>query len=161
KADAQARKTGHVDLSAYRSVLEDGGRSEFTGYHEVSREARIRALLSGQGTALVEAGEGDVCEGGVAPTPVYPAGRGQQAGEGTIRTSDGELKIFDVQQPVPGLTVHKAMVVRGGVRVGAEAFAEIDIDRRRAISRSHTATHLVHQTMREFLGEAATQAGSL
>jgi len=52
-------------------------------------------------------------------------------------------------------------VVRGEVRAGETGYAEIDVPRRRAISRSHTATHLVHQTMRNFLGESATQAGSL
>jgi alanyl-tRNA synthetase len=57
--------------------------------------------------------------------------------------------------------VHKARVTRGAVKIGEEALAEIDVHRRRAISRAHTATHLVHQTMRNFLGESATQAGSL
>ena len=66
-----------------------------------------------------------------------------------------------MQQPVPGLIVHRARVVRGEVRAGETGYAEIDASRRRAISRSHTATHLVHQTMRNFLGESATQAGSL
>jgi alanyl-tRNA synthetase len=69
--------------------------------------------------------------------------------------------VVDVQQPIPGLIVHKARVLRGEVRQGEAGFAEIDVTRRRAISRSHTATHLIHQTMRAFLGESATQAGSL
>jgi alanyl-tRNA synthetase len=66
-----------------------------------------------------------------------------------------------VQQPIPGLIVHKARVIQGEVRTGETGFAEIDVTRRKAISRSHTATHLIHQTMRAFLGESATQAGSL
>src|SRR3569623_433902 len=55
KADAAARKTGHLDLSAYRSVLDAGGPVEFTGYQEVSRESRVRALLGASG-APVEVG---------------------------------------------------------------------------------------------------------
>jgi len=66
-----------------------------------------------------------------------------------------------VQQPLPGLIVHKGVVAQGEIRPGVPAYAEIDVMRRRAISRSHTATHLIHQTMRNFLGESATQAGSL
>ncbi|MEN3305173.1 MAG: alanyl-tRNA synthetase [Micromonosporaceae bacterium] len=161
KADAQARKTGHIDLSAYRTVLEEGGRTEFTGYHEISRESRVRALLGGGGSGLVEAGEGDVVELVLDTTPFYAEGGGQQPDTGTIVTGRGALEVLDVQQPVPGLIVHRARVSRGEVKVGEEALAEIDVRRRRAISRAHTATHLVHQTMRNFLGESATQAGSL
>ncbi len=161
KADAQSRKTGHIDLSAYRTVLEQGGQTEFTGYHEVSRESRVRALLGGGGNGLVEAGEGDVVELVLEATPFYAEGGGQQPDTGTITTGRGQLEVLDVQSPIPGLVVHRARVTRGEVRVGEDALAEIDVRRRRAISRAHTATHLVHQTMRNFLGESATQAGSL
>jgi alanyl-tRNA synthetase len=161
KADARARKTGHTDVSAYRSVLDDGGPVEFTGYTEVSRESRVRALLGGTGDPLAAAGEGDLVELVMDATPFYAEGGGQQPDQGLITVGGGQLEILDVQQPVPGLIVHKARVLRGEVRSGEAGLAEIDITRRRAISRSHTATHLVHQTMRNFLGESATQAGSL
>ncbi|MEU4558198.1 alanine--tRNA ligase [Actinoplanes sp. NPDC023936] len=160
KADAAARKTGHADLSAYRSALDEGGAVEFTGYQEISRESRVRALIGGSGRVEV-AGEGDFVELVLDTTPFYAEGGGQQADTGVINVGGGRLEIVDVQQPIPGLIVHKARVLSGEVRAGETGFAEIDIDRRRAISRSHTATHLVHQTMRNFLGESATQAGSL
>ncbi|MFE0592627.1 alanine--tRNA ligase [Micromonospora echinospora] len=160
KADAKARKTGHTDLSAYRSVLDGGGPVTFTGYTETSREARVRALLSG-GAPVAAAVEGDTIELVLDATPFYAEGGGQQPDQGLITVGGGEVEIFDVQQPVPGLVVHRARVRRGEVRAGETGFAEIDVTRRRAISRSHTATHLVHQTMRNFLGESATQAGSL
>ncbi|MFG1608998.1 alanine--tRNA ligase [Actinoplanes sp. NPDC049265] len=161
KADAAARKTGHTDLSAYRSVLDQGGPVEFTGYAEVSRESRVRALLGGDGEALPVAGEGDYVELVLDHTPFYAEGGGQQADTGIINVGGGRLEVVDVQTPVPGLIVHKARVLRGEVRTGEAGFAEIDVTRRKAISRSHTATHLIHQTMRAFLGESATQAGSL
>ncbi|KAB1107992.1 alanine--tRNA ligase [Micromonospora aurantiaca] len=160
KADAQARKTGHTDVSAYRSVLDGGGPVEFTGYTELSRESRVRALLSG-GAAVSAAVEGDTIELVLDTTPFYAEGGGQQPDQGLITVGGGQVEVFDVQQPVPGLIVHRAKVVRGEVRSGETGYAEIDVSRRRAISRSHTATHLVHQTMRNFLGESATQAGSL
>ncbi|BCJ55731.1 alanine--tRNA ligase [Actinoplanes sp. NBRC 14428] len=161
KADAAARKTGHADLSAYRSVLDAGGPVEFTGYAEVSRESRVRALLGSGGTRVEAAGEGDYVELVLDSTPFYAEGGGQQADTGLINVGAGQVEIVDVQQPIPGLIVHKARVLRGEVRAGEAGFAEIDVTRRKAISRSHTATHLIHQTMRAFLGESATQAGSL
>jgi alanyl-tRNA synthetase len=161
KADAKARKTGHTDLSAYRDVLAAGGPVEFTGYHETTRESRVRALLTGGGVGLTTAGEGETVELVLDTTPFYAEGGGQQPDNGIISVGNGRVEVFDVQTPMSGVIVHKARVVSGEVRVGDEAFAEIDINRRKAISRAHTATHLVHQTMREFLGEGATQAGSL
>jgi alanyl-tRNA synthetase len=161
KADAQARKTGHIDLSVYRSVLDAGGPVEFTGYTEVTREARIRALLDDAGGQLTVAGEGDLVELVLDVTPFYAEKGGQLPDLGRIRMDSGELEVHDVQEVLPGLVVHRGTVVSGELRTGSEAFAEIDVTRRRAISRAHTATHLVHQTMREFLGESATQAGSL
>jgi alanyl-tRNA synthetase len=161
KADAQARKTGHVDLTAYRSVLEEGGPVDFTGYSEVRRESRVRALLGPDGGPLPAAGEGDTVELVLDATPFYAEGGGQLPDHGVVTVGDGQVEVYDVQQPVPGLIVHKARVTRGEVRPGQDGLASIDVDRRRAISRSHTATHLVHQTMRNFLGESATQAGSL
>jgi alanyl-tRNA synthetase len=160
RADARARKTGHADLSAYRSVLDAGGPVQFTGYTEVSRESTVRALLSAAGTVEV-AGEGETVELVLDATPFYAEGGGQQPDLGIITVGGGQLEVLDVQQPVPGLIVHRARVVRGEVRRGETGLAEIDVTRRRAISRSHTATHLVHQTVRNFLGESATQAGSL
>ncbi|MFI5937100.1 alanine--tRNA ligase [Actinoplanes sp. NPDC051494] len=160
KADAKARKTGHADLSAYRTVLDAGGPVEFTGYAEVTRESRVRALLGSAGP-VEAAGEGDYVELVLDTTPFYAEGGGQQADTGLINVGGGQVEVVDVQQPIPGLIVHKARVVRGEVRAGEAGFAEIDITRRKAISRSHTATHLIHQTMRAFLGESATQAGSL
>ncbi len=160
KADAQARKTGHTDLSAYRSVLDAGGPVTFTGYTETTRESTVRAVLGAAGPRAA-AVEGDVVELVLDTTPFYAEGGGQQPDHGMITVGGGQVEVLDVQQPVPGLIVHRARVIRGEVRAGETGYAEIDTSRRRAISRSHTATHLVHQTMRNFLGESATQAGSL
>ncbi|MFC7246532.1 alanine--tRNA ligase [Catellatospora aurea] len=160
KADAQARKTGHADLSAYRGALDAGGAVEFTGYAEVSRESKVRALI-GSGGLITSAGEGELVEVVLDVTPFYAEGGGQLPDLGLITVGGGKVEVLDVQQPLPGLIVHKARVVEGEVRSGEAGYAQIDVERRRAISRAHTATHLVHQTMRNFLGESATQAGSL
>jgi alanyl-tRNA synthetase len=161
KADAHARKTGHADLSSYRTALESGGAIQFTGYQELSRETTVRAVLAPTGATLAAAGEGEQVEIVLDVTPFYAEGGGQQPDTGTITVDGGIVEVKDVQQPLPGLIVHKGVVTQGEIRPGLPAMAEIDVTRRRAISRSHTATHLVHQTMRNFLGESATQAGSL
>ncbi|GAA1753033.1 alanine--tRNA ligase [Luedemannella helvata] len=160
KADAQARKTGHADLSAYRTVLDEYGPVTFTGYQEISRESTVRALVGGTG-GLPAVGEGDEVELILDATPFYAEGGGQQPDYGVITVGGGQVEVFDVQQPVPGLIVHRGRVLRGEVRAGETGYAEIDVTRRRAISRAHTATHLVHTAIRNFLGETATQAGSL
>jgi alanyl-tRNA synthetase len=160
KADAAARKTGHADLSAYRSVLDSHGASAFTGYFEVERESRVTGLLGGSG-ALTGAGEGDEVEIVLEATPFYAEGGGQQPDLGVIEAGGGRLEVLDVQSPLPGVIVHRARVLSGEVRAGETVRALVDVDRRRAISRAHTATHLIHRAMRGALGESATQAGSL
>lgn len=94
-------------------------------------------------------------------TPFYAEGGGQLADGGTITLHDGTIiEIDDVQSPVPGLSIHRGRILKGSVEVGKSALAAIDIQRRSAISRAHTATHMVHKAFREVLGETATQAGS-
>ncbi len=163
KADAQAKKTGHGDLSAFRSALDLGG-SEFTGYREISREARVTAIIGDDGL-LPAAGVGDEVLVVLDATPFYAEGGGQQPDTGRIAVSaagrEGELEVIDVQSPLPGLIAHRVRVVSGEVRPGDDALAQVDIGRRRAISRSHSATHLLHTSLRRNLGETAAQAGSL
>jgi alanyl-tRNA synthetase len=70
------------------------------------------------------------------------------------------VEIDDVQTPVPGVFVHRGRVLSGSLESGSQGQAAIDVERRDAISRAHTATHMVHKAFRELLGETATQAGS-
>jgi len=99
-------------------------------------------------------------------TPFYAEGGGQLADTGVIRVAGatgaagGQIEVRDVQAPVPGLIIHRGVVTQGEIEVGAPAYAEIDEERRRAVSRSHTATHLIHRAIRGALGESAAQAGS-
>jgi alanyl-tRNA synthetase len=165
KANAQARKTGGTDIAAYRAVLDASGRSEFTGYVETEREARITGLVGPGGEARPAATEGDEVEVVLDVTPFYPEGGGQQAdtGEITVRSAsrDAELEVYDVQSPLPGLIVHRARVRSGELRPGDAVHAVVDVDRRQSVSRSHTATHLLHRALRGALGDTAAQAGSL
>jgi alanyl-tRNA synthetase len=162
KADRGRRRIGNVDLSVYRPVLERSGATVFTGYTELERESRVTGLLSAaDGGHLPAAVEGDEVGLVLDVTPFYAESGGQEPDTGRILFDGGELEILDVQRPIPDLVVHRARVLRGELRPETEVRARVDADRRGAISRSHTATHMIHQAFRRALGESATQAGSL
>ncbi|MGW8375837.1 alanine--tRNA ligase [Streptomyces sp. ODS28] len=160
KADAKAKKQGHADLSAYREIADSTGATDFTGYARTENEAAVVGLLV-DGVTSPAAHEGDEVEVVLDRTPFYAEGGGQLADTGKIRLDSGAvIEVRDVQQPVPGVSVHKGVVQVGEVTVGASAYAEIDVTRRRSIARAHSATHLTHQALRDALGPTAAQAGS-
>ncbi len=160
KADAKAKKSGHTDVSVYKAIADKSGKSEFLGYAHLSSESKLTGIVV-DGVGVASASEGEDVDIVLNRTPFYAEGGGQLADGGRITLSNGAVvEIEDVQSPVPGLSVHRGRVISGSIEVGSEALAEIDIERRHAISRAHTATHMVHKAFREILGETATQAGS-
>ena len=160
KADAKAKKSGHTDVSVYKAIADKSGKSEFIGYAQQSSESKLTGIVV-DGVGVASATEGDDVDIVLNRTPFYAEGGGQLADGGRITLSNGAIvEIEDVQSPVPGLSVHRGRVISGSIEVGADALAEIDVERRHAISRAHTATHMVHKAFREILGETATQAGS-
>ena len=159
KKDAAEKKTGNVDISVFADMLERSGSVTFTGYDQVSGEAAVLGLLV-DGVPVHTVGAGTELDVVLDRTPFYAEGGGQLADSGVITTDGSIVDVFDVQTPLTGLIVHRGKVRSGEIIVGAPAHAEIDIERRRALSRSHTATHLVHRALRNALGESAAQAGS-
>jgi len=160
KADAKSKKSGHTDVSVYRSIADKSGKTEFLGYTHITSESKLTGILV-DGVGVSSATEGDDVEIILNRTPFYAEGGGQLADGGRITLGNGAvIEIDDVQSPVPGVSVHRGRILSGNVEVGSDAFAEIDSERRSAISRAHTATHMVHKAFREILGETATQAGS-
>lgn len=160
KADAKAKKSGHTDLTEYRAIVDKSGTSKFVGYENISAEGTITGVLV-DGKSVAEANIGSEIEITLDRTPFYAEGGGQLADGGKIQLSNGAvIQVEDVQSPLPGLIVHRGSVVSGVVKSGAPVVADIDLERRLAISRAHTATHMVHKAFREALGETATQAGS-
>jgi len=160
KADAKAKKSGHTDVSVYKAIADKSGKSEFVGYALQSSESKLTGIVV-DGVGVASASEGEDVDIVLNRTPFYAEGGGQLADGGRITLSNGAIvEIDDVQSPVPGLSVHRGRVISGSIEVGSDALAEIDIERRHAISRAHTATHMVHKAFREILGETATQAGS-
>jgi alanyl-tRNA synthetase len=161
KRDSAERKSGgHADLSVYRGLLESAGPTDFTGYDTVESEGRLAGLLV-DGVAATSAGEGADVEIVLDRTPFYAEGGGQLADHGLLRLADGSIvEVYDAQRPIGDLTVHRGRVVSGEVTVGAALQGVVDVVRRGAVSRAHTATHLVHQAIRRALGDQASQAGS-
>jgi len=161
KRDAAERKTGHADVSVYRSLLERGGPSTFTGYTEITAEATLRGLLL-DGAPAESATSGSEVELTLDRTPFYAEAGGQLADHGRISLDNGAVvEVHDAQKPLGELVVHRGRVISGEIVVGAPVYANVDIERRKAVSRAHTATHLVHTAIRRALGEQAAQAGSL
>jgi alanyl-tRNA synthetase len=160
KADAKAKKSGHTDLSEYKKIADSKGASTFVGYTQIESEAVVNGILV-DGLSVQSAISGSEVEIVLDRTPFYAEGGGQLADGGRITLANGAVvEIDDVQTPVNGLSVHRGRVISGEVALGSQALAAIDLERRNAISRAHTATHMVHKAFREILGETATQAGS-
>jgi alanyl-tRNA synthetase len=161
KEDARAKKGAHVNTAAYRQAADElGGAVDFTGYREVVSDGTVRGIVR-DGELVDAARDGEKIELVLDRTPFYAEGGGQLADHGVIELGNGaRIEVRDVQSPITGLIVHTATVVGGEVTPGLPAHSAVDVERRKSISRSHTATHMVHKAFREALGERATQAGS-
>ena len=145
----------------YSDLREKKGlRSEFTGYVELETPSTVRSLVVA-GQPVPEASEGTDVEIVLDRTPFYPEGGGQVGDRGTITTDEARAMVADTQTAAPGVIVMSAKVVDGVMRLGALATASVDQELRRHTMRNHTATHLLHATLRGLLGEGVHQAGSL
>ncbi len=161
RADALAKKTGHADTGAYQAIRTTlGAPTAFLGYTDAQSRSTVVGLLVDGVPAPVATAPADV-EVVLDRTPFYAEAGGQLADQGVLLLDGGaHIEVDDVQAPIKGLSVHRGRLVDGTVTLGESGLARIDTDRRRAIARAHTATHMVHKAIRETLGETATQAGS-
>jgi len=135
-------------------------KSEFRGYEELATDSTIVSLVA-NGERREEAHEGTDVELVLDRTPFYPEGGGQVGDRGTITTDEGRALVADTQTAAPGVIVMSAKVVDGVLRLRAPAKAVVDEELRRDTMRNHTATHLLHATLRNMFGEDVHQAGSL
>ena len=136
KADAKAKKSAHGDTTAYRGVADALGHEvDFTGYTEVSSQGRVAGVLV-DGAAVGAAHEGQEVEIVLDRTPFYAEGGGPVGRWRVLRLANGALvDIGDVQKPITGDRPPR-VVVSGEVSPGEVALAEVDIARRRSISRA-------------------------
>jgi len=149
-----------ADEDALRRVLSEHGASVFTGYEHDEEEAKLVGIVAG-GEVVDRAREGAEVELVLNATPFYPEGGGQ-IGDGGVITFDGaRAVVLDTQRRVGDLIVHRARVEAGELPTGVAVRAQVDAARRGSTMRSHTATHILHATLRGILGEHARQFGSL
>jgi alanyl-tRNA synthetase len=171
KADAAARKHAHADLTAYRELV-DGGPTEFTGFDELTSEAKILGIfVDGKRVPVVahsshgEAALADRVELVLDRTPLYAESGGQLADVGTVSgTGSGgsaRAAVTDVQKIAKTLWVHRVNVESGEFVEGDAVVAAADPEWRRGATQGHSGTHMVHAALRQVLGPNAVQAGSL
>ena len=167
KADAAARKQAHSDLSAYRELV-DTGPTEFTGFDELTSEARILGIfVDGKRVPVVGHGanEADRVELVLDRSPFYAESGGQIADEGTIAgagaSAAAKAAVTDVQKIAKTLWAHRVNVESGEFVEGDTVVAAVDPKWRHGATQGHSGTHMVHAALRQVLGPNAVQAGSL
>jgi alanyl-tRNA synthetase len=158
RAKAARRDAGADDnrLDGYREVIEQFGVTEFLGYTDTETRSRVLAVLP---AGEDEAG-GELVDIFLDRTPFYAESGGQIGDSGTITTATGTAEVLDTTFALPNLRRHVARITEGTVSAGQEATAAIDVARRDATRRNHTATHLLHWALRRVLGDHVKQAGS-
>jgi alanyl-tRNA synthetase len=173
KADAAARKHAHADLSAFRDLV-DAGPTEFTGFDELTSQARILGIfVDGKRVPVVahhprehsEAAPPERVEIVLDRTPLYAESGGQLADVGTLTGTGGsgsaKAAVTDVQKIAKSLWVHRINVESGEFVEGDTVSASVDPKWRHGSTQGHSGTHLVHAALRQVLGPNAVQAGSL
>ncbi|MFJ8691155.1 alanine--tRNA ligase [Micromonospora wenchangensis] len=159
KADAKARKTGHTDLSAYRTVLDAHGPTDWLAYETLDTESRVVAIWSG-GATVDTAGAGDIVTIALDRTPFYAESGGQDSDAGLLTGPNLRAEIIDVQRPVKGLIAHTVRILEGSLTVGDPVHAAVDPEWRIGARQAHSGTHVVHAALRQVLGPNALQSGS-
>jgi alanyl-tRNA synthetase len=148
-------------LDAYREVVEQFGITEFVGYASDAADARVLAVIPvNTSSQSSEAEPGELVEIFLDRTPFYAESGGQIGDTGTIATESGRADVLDTTFALPNLRRHTARLVDGEITAGQTAMARIDVERRQAIRRNHTGTHLLHWALRRVLGDHVKQAGS-
>lgn len=155
KADAKT-KTNPL----YATLASRSHRSQFKGYETTQvDEAKVVALIKSDEVSVInENEEGEVI---LDQTPFYAESGGQVGDVGVLSSADSYALVMDTYSPAQSLIVHKVKVEKGQLKVGDVVSAQVDVEKRDATRRNHTATHLMHAALREVLGTHVKQAGSV
>lgn len=164
----RARAAGVKDAEAawstyggvHAEVLKEVGATTFVGYNTLNTEAQVVALIK-DGASVAKVSVGDSVEIVLDTTSFYAEMGGEVGDSGTIFSNTGVIaEVTDTKAPEKGLVCHYATMVKGDLSVGDTVTASVDAKRRAAITRNHTATHILHASLRKVLGDHVTQAGS-
>lgn len=151
-----------INQKLYQDILKERGETEFIGYDSVEAKSKVIAITKDD-KLVNEAAEGDKCKIYLEKTPFYAEKGGQIGDRGVIAFASKNsllVKILDTQAPIDGLIAHFAEIRKGQIKVGNEVIVRVDLLRRKAIARNHTATHLLHRVLRDVLGNHVKQSGS-
>jgi alanyl-tRNA synthetase len=163
KAEARANWAGSGDKATetiWFELKEKHGATEFLGYDTETAEGVVQALVrDGASVDAVTAGES--VQVVVNQTPFYGESGGQMGDTGVITTDHARLEVTDTQKKGEGLFVHSAKVVSGTLKAGEAVVLSVDHVRRSRLRSNHSATHLLHEALREVLGTHVAQKGSL
>lgn len=163
KAEARAHWAGSGEKATegvWFELKEKFGASEFLGYDTESAEGVVQAIVR-DGVVIERAEAGDKVQIVVNQTPFYGESGGQMGDAGAISSDHAKVNVSDTQKKGEGLFVHSATVVDGNLKVGDAVVLTVDHSRRSKLRANHSATHLLHEALREVLGTHVAQKGSL
>ena len=163
KAEARAHWSGSGDKATetvWFELKEKHGATEFLGYDTESAEGVVQALVR-DGKVIDSAAAGETVQVVVNQTPFYGESGGQMGDAGVIASDTARLEVTDTQKKGEGVFVHSARVLEGAVKAGDAVQLTVDHQRRGRLRSNHSATHLLHEALREVLGTHVAQKGSL
>ncbi|MBT2598237.1 MULTISPECIES: alanine--tRNA ligase [Oceanobacillus] len=134
--------------------------SSFVGYNQLQKETTIEALIKDK-KQIDEANQGDILYVFLKETPFYAESGGQVADNGWIYTENASAYVSDVQKSPNGQHIHQVEVKEGNFKVNEPVHAVVETTFRNHVIKNHTATHLLHQALKDVLGSHVNQAGSL
>ncbi|MBN9250773.1 MAG: alanine--tRNA ligase, partial [Mesorhizobium sp.] len=163
RAEARANWAGSGEAATetiWFGLREKLGATEFLGYDTEKAEGVVLALVS-DGKEIETTASGSTVAVIVNQTPFYGESGGQMGDTGRVSGDGFAIEITDTQKKADGLFIHLGKVVKGTVRQGAAVELEVDHARRSRLRSNHSATHLIHEALREVLGTHVAQKGSL
>lgn len=147
-------------LPLYEKIEAEYGKTQYVAYNQQEVSTRILAIIK-DGELVQSAQKDEQVEIILADSPFYGEGGGQVGDKGRLEGEGFTVAIVDTQKPKDGIIAHRAQVVTGQVGVGALVLAKVNSQDRLAVTRNHTATHILHRALKDVLGEHVEQAGSL
>ncbi|MBX4867806.1 alanine--tRNA ligase [Rhizobium bangladeshense] len=163
KAEARSHWAGSGEKATetvWFELREKHGATEFLGYDTEAAEGVVQAIVR-DGAVTEEVKAGDKVQIVVNQTPFYGESGGQMGDTGVISSDHGRIEISDTQKKGEGLFVHSGAVVEGAFKTGDAVVLTVDHARRSRLRANHSATHLLHEALREVLGTHVAQKGSL
>ncbi|WP_032112961.1 alanine--tRNA ligase [Candidatus Paracaedibacter symbiosus] len=164
KAAARAAWVGTGDAKneqVWYDLKQEHGATEFLGYEVTDAEGMVLALVDNEGKALEAAFAGDKVQILSNQTPFYAESGGQEGDRGFLSNATVKVKVVDTVKRLGELHVHIAEVIEGTLKIGDHLKLNVDTERRLQVQANHSATHLLHATLRRLLGDHVTQKGSL